>query len=167
MKSYRQLIIDEAAKLNELHEKVHESYSYRGKGAKGYRVWEEACKLFHKYESPLDEYLEKACSAKKYDDNDLLEFVVQFLELDPWFFRSGYLKQIFLTKIKRSNISETMKSRLRNVLMDAVNKRGAREYKYYCRLAIQIYDENLINYLKESEQSTDARRRERAIKHSI
>ena len=163
MKNYRQLITQEADKLNKLHKKVHETFRFRGEGEKGYRAWEEACKLFHEYKSPLDEYFEKACNCEKFDDKDLLEFVVQFLEVDPWFFRSGYLKEIFLTKIKRSNISVKTKTRLRNILMDAVNKRGAREYKYYCRLAVQVADENIIDFLKEAEKSDGARRKNRAL----
>lgn len=107
-------------------------------------------------ESRLDQYLERAGKKARYTDSGLLEFVVCFLEVDPWFYRSGYWKQILLTRVKRSPLSEEVKGRLRKVLLDAVARRGTREFKYYCRLAAVIADHELVAELETASASTDA-----------
>ena len=84
-----------------------------------------------------------------------MEFVVCFLEVDPWFFRSGYLKGIFLTRLKRSDLNDAIKERLRIVLVDAVDRRGTREFKYYRRLAAAIAGEGLVSALEKASENTD------------
>jgi hypothetical protein len=140
---FAQLIRDETATWHALHERVHETFRSRGYGAQALETWRQACRQFHSYRSPLAPYIERACREKSYTDKDLIEFVVCFLEIDPHVFRSGYLKQDLLTRIKRSQLREPDKRRLRGVLVDTVNRRGTREFKYYCRLAAVIADDTL------------------------
>lgn len=107
-------------------------------------------------------YLKQACEEKRYSDKELIEFAVCFLEIDPVFFRSGYLKQVLLTRLKRSDLREPAKRRLRSVLVDAVNRRGSREFRYYCRLAAQIADEGLVEQLRLTVKGEDRSRVRRA-----
>ncbi len=103
--------------IEQLHSEIHRAYQLRNLDKRSHRVWEEACKKFHGYVSLLDAYLERACSEAKYSDIELIEFAVCFLELDAWFFRSGYLKQILIARLNRSELKEEIKQRLRWVLM--------------------------------------------------
>lgn len=152
---FTELIAEEGAKLRGLHAQVHRTFLHRDSDAKSRLEWERACDAFHSYISRLNPYIERACKKVRYADKNLLEFVVCFLEVDPWFFRSGYLKQIFLTRLKRSDLNEATKGRLRSVLLDAVNRRGTREFKYYCRLAAVIGDEGLVAALEKASDDSD------------
>jgi phage-related minor tail protein len=38
-------------------------------------------------------------------------------------------------------------------LLDAVDRRGTREFKYYCRLAAVIADEDLVSALERASES--------------
>jgi hypothetical protein len=156
------LIKEEAVKLEALHGAIHRTLMYRERDAKSRREWEQACDAFHSYVSTLDPFLERACEDERYADKDLLEFAVCFLEVDPWFFRSGYLKQILLTRLKRSELGLQNKRRLRAVLLDAVDRRGTREFKYYCRLAAAIADRGLVAALEKTGAGTDDARSNRA-----
>src|SRR5262245_27006935 len=129
---FTKLITEEGAKLEELYVQVRRT------------------------ESRLDPYIKRACKYKmgRYVKKDLLEFAVCFLEVDPWFYRSGYLKQIFLSRLKRSDLDEAIKGRLRMVLLDAVDRRGTREFRYYCRLAAVIGDEDLVAVLEKASESS-------------
>jgi hypothetical protein len=150
------LIAQEAAKLEALHVEVHWTFAHRDRNAESRLAWQRACDAFHSHVSALDPYLERACNKERYTKQDLVEFAVCFLEVDPWFFRSGYLKQILLTRLKQSDLGETAKGRLRSVLLDAVARRGTREFRYYCRLAAVIADQGLVAALEIARQGSGA-----------
>lgn len=159
---FENLIKTESAKLRELHAEIHRTFERRDRDKRSWNEWSDACKAYHSYVSALDSYLQRACNDDCYVDRDLIEFVVCFLEADAWFFRSGYLKQILLTRLKRSYLNESTKSRLRRVLVDAVNRRGTREFKYYCRLAAVISNEHLISELESALAGKELARSNRA-----
>lgn len=163
-----QLIQDDAVRWRDLHQRVHETCRSRDKGPAALRAWEEACRQFHSYRSPLDPFVDHAYAERSYVDKDLIEFVVCFLEADPHVFRSGYLKQHLLTRIKRSKLSEPYKRRLRAVLVDVVNRRGTREFRYYCRLAAAIADDGLctqLNAIAVGERSVRSSRARMMLAH--
>ncbi len=154
---------------NALQKDVHETYEKRHKNPS---AWNEACERFHTFTSPMEDYLEKIYENKKIVDPILSEFGICFLETDALFFRSGYIKAGILKRIKRSKLDDTQLDRLRKVLMNAVKRRGFREYRYYCRLAIVIANRELINFLLEFIKNGDKKQKSRAklmfetIKHN-
>ena len=162
MIDFTRLIQDESAALHALHERVHATFRTRDSGRHARDAWSQACHEFHTHVSRLDPYLQRAFQDRRYSDKDLIEFVVCFLEVDPYFFRSGYLKQDLLTRIKRSELRDRVKRRLRSVLVDAVNRRGTREFKYYCRLAAAIADEGLRAQLDTIASGVPSARSSRA-----
>jgi hypothetical protein len=148
------LIAEEGAKLGELHAQVRRTFLLRDRDSESHREWDRACYAFHSYKSKMDSYIELAGRKRRYERR-VLEFVVSFLEADPWFFGSGYLKETFLTRLKRSDLDEAVKERLRRVLLDAVERRGTREFKRYCRLAAVIWDEGLVSALEKVSEGAD------------
>lgn len=159
---FTQLILDEAAKLQQLHATVHTTWAHRDRDARFRRVWSDACDAFHTYVSAIDRYLDRACDEKRYTDREVIEFSICFLEVDPWFFRSGFLKQELLTRLKRTELDKSAKERLRAVLIDAVNRRGTREFKYYCRLAVRLATSDLVKLLRVASVGQDRARASRA-----
>ena len=159
---FTQLIRDESAALRALDERVHATCRTSDSDRRARDAWSQACHEFHTYVSRLDPYLQRAFQDRRYADQELIEFVVCFFEVDPYFFRSGYLKQDLLTRIKRSELKEPDKRRLRAVLIDAVNRRGTREFKYYGRLAAAIADEGLRTQLEAIASGNPSARSSRA-----
>ena len=158
---FTELITAEGARLGELHAAVHQTFRHRSRDAQSRQEWKQACEAFHSYVSPIERYLERACAVERYTDKNLLEFAVCFMEVDPWFFRSGYFKESLLTRLKRSDLGEDTRRRLRMVLLSSVDGRGMREFKYYCRLAAVIADQDLVAALEavvERANSLSARR---------
>lgn len=156
------LIEGESAKIAALHAAVHHTSVNRDRGKGSRQEWEDACVAFHSYVSPLYRFLELARNERQYTNPELLEFAIRFLELDPWFFRSGYLKQILLTRLKRSDLNERAQERLRRVLIDAVNRRGTREFRYYCRLAAVLANKSFVSELETAYAGDDSARVDRA-----
>jgi hypothetical protein len=159
---FTRLIESESAKLKELHAAITRTVVHRDRDERSRHEWQDACTAFHAHVSPLAKLLEPACGQQRYTDPELLEFAIRFLELDPWFFRSGYLKQILITRLKRSDLDDATRQRLRVVLMDAVKRRGTREFKYYCRLAAVLADEAFVGELAAACTGADPARIHRA-----
>jgi hypothetical protein len=152
---FTELIAEEGARLGELHARVHRTFLHRDHDEKSRLEWDAACYAFRVYESRMDRHIQRARKAARYSERRLLEFVVCFLEVDPWFFGSGYLKETFLTRLKQSALDEATQGRLRRVLLASVDRRGTREFRRYCRLAAVISDESLVSALEEASRSTD------------
>jgi len=159
---FRKLISDESAKLHELHMAIHRTVVHRDRNVHSHREWHEACRAFHEYVSEMDGYIERACVERQYNDGAMLEFVICFLEVNAWFFRSGYLKQIFLARLKRSILDAKAKQRLTQVLVDSVNRRGTREFRDYCRVAVKLATPELIAELEMARSGDDRARASRA-----
>ncbi len=145
MKDFKKIIKSEAEKMHKLHQAVHITLQTRSKDRAN---WQKACEEFHSYISEIDSLIYKVYEEDEYSDAELLEFVIAFLEIDPLFFRSGYIKEEMLRKIKRSSLTPKQLSRLLNILHHAVENRGTREFKAYCRLAAVIADKKLIGALE-------------------
>jgi len=152
-------IILEAEKINLLYEKVNKTFKKRNKN----RIhWEEACKQFNAYITVFSPLLMKIYNEKYLSNQDVIEFTISYLEVDPMYFRSGYIKEEMLRKIKRTSLNEKQKYRLRNLLYNAVEERASREYKRYCSLGPMVTDEKFNNWLINIIQNEKGSKKSRA-----
>ena len=70
-----------------------------------------------------------------------IELAVQFLEADPFFFRSGYLKEDLLERLRWATLDKDQKRRLQQVILERIcDSKTRREFRRYCRLAPFITD---------------------------
>lgn len=91
-----------------------------------------------------------------------LESAIRFLEADPFFFRSGYVKARLLRLVKRAPLDKAQTKRLRAVCLAAVDGRDRREFRFYCRLAMRLDDSILRVSLQERLGRPDEGVRRRA-----
>ena len=159
MHDFKRLIEAETKAINQLHNNVHETFKNRDSNRSS---WEKACKEFHSYRSTLGEFVSKVYDEKDPKDESIIEFMISFLELDPDYFRSGYIKEEILKKIKRAKLNDKQIHRLRNVLYSAIENRGSREFKRYCRLAPRIANTAFKEWLLKTAQVTDGAKKSRA-----
>jgi hypothetical protein len=73
-------------------------------------------------------------------DPTSIENSIRFLEADPWFFRSGYIKADIIRKLRRAPLSPVQIARLRRVILSRIAGRDTREFRWYCRLARLVSD---------------------------
>ena len=57
------------------------------------------------------------------------------LEINPLFHRSGYLKVDLIRRLKRTQLTEDQKSRLRKVIVARVRGPDSREFRHYARIS--------------------------------
>lgn len=155
----RDLIIQESIKLKALHDNIYFYYNKRGKS----NEYKNACAEFHAYQSPMMKYFSKASlNELKTANKEKIEFALTFLEIDPYFFRSGYLKEDLLRKLKFITFSDSEKTRLIDILINAVKNNSNREFKFYCKLARKNSTSLLENKLNELKESPDGHIKNRA-----
>jgi hypothetical protein len=149
--------------LNALHARVHEIFRIRGKGVAARRKWEEACALLRGYTHPVFSLADAAVLTQiRAGDTVRRQEALLFLEADPWFFRSGYMKEKFLRALKRCALSDTEKERLVRILLAVVDSRDRREFREYCRLASHVTSHDLRQGLVMRQSAADDRVRSRA-----
>ncbi len=94
-----------------------------------------------------------------------MESAVSFLEADPWFFRSGYVKQKLIRAIKPRLLTPDYVTRLQNVVLSVVDKRHDRDMRNYRNLAWKVNSPELREQLKRriTEGNFDVRSRARWV----
>jgi hypothetical protein len=68
-------------------------------------------------------------------DVEAVEDAICFLEVDPWFFRSGYIKERILRYLKRCRLTENQCERIMHCLLRSVEGGSRRVFFSYARIA--------------------------------
>jgi hypothetical protein len=107
-----------AAEIVRLHARIHATVAFRDTSRAARAEWQQACADFHRRYDALafpggyGAALEKFRAA----DPSVLEPALCFLELRPYFFRSGYMRTVLLRRVKRAQLSPDQRQRLDAVL---------------------------------------------------
>lgn len=90
-----------------------------------------------------------------------LRSTLPFLEVDPWFFRSGYAMARLVRYLKNIDLTPDEADRLRAVLIRAVGTRDRAKFGDYCKLARKVDSTALRDELKNclASERLDVKRR--------
>jgi hypothetical protein len=113
-------------------------------------------------EAALPPDFDDAYAKLKAGDSSGIETILQFLEADPIFFRSGYLKADLVRFLSRTPLSGPQIERLRVVVLRVAGLRDGREFRRYCRLARRLDAPPFRSELEALLSSDDADIRRRA-----
>ena len=81
---------------------------------------------------------EAALDGLKYGDASGAEYAIAYLEADPWYFRSGYLKGRIARWLRQVELNERQRERLRAALLAALHKGSRYEQVEYRKLARRL-----------------------------
>lgn len=115
-------IIANAAELARLHARIRETAFECDASPIGYAPWEQACAQLLLRADTLafpggyKAALEKFCAG----DESVVEPALCFLEVRPYFHRSGYMFGVLMRRVRRAALSDSQRQRL-----DAVITRNA------------------------------------------
>ena len=134
------IFLSNANKLRELHEAIRVTFDRR---SEDYAAWEQACSRFYREYDALafPGGIEKAFQQLEAGDPETVELVIEFLEADPIYFRSGYHKVDMIRQLCRMPLSQDHKNRLQQVVLYQIRQRDKREFRAYCRLAKAVANE--------------------------
>ena len=132
------------AELNRLHKLVHESGELRWRTQKTEDVerWEKAVrdwKEFSGFGYPETKFYffenQTFLAALSAGDAEAKESAIKYLEFDPYYYRSGYIKSKLLARLKQLKLNASEIKRLQKVICNAiVSQQPKCEFKYYARL---------------------------------
>ena len=131
------------SELNRLHKSLHELGDLRWRTQKAEDIvrWENAVRAWKEYsgfgEDTKFYFFENNdfLSALAAGNADAKESAIRFLEFDPYYYRSGYIKSKLLVRLKNIKLSASEVKRLQKVICNAiVSPQPKCEFKYYARL---------------------------------
>lgn len=111
------LIERNSEEVRRLDGRIHETLALRDVSPEKREEWKRACEAFHRrydelafpggYEGAMDRLVA--------GDPETMEAAICFLELRPYFFRSGYMFEALLRKAKHAPLSAEQRARLQFV----------------------------------------------------
>ena len=136
------------AELNRLHKLAHELSDLRLRTGKAEDIerWEKAVKDWKEFSGfgyPETKFYffenQTFLAALSAGDADAKESAIKFLEFDPYYYRSGYIKSKLLVRLKNIKLSASEVKRLQKVICNAiVSPQPKCEFKYYAGLLKNI-----------------------------
>ena len=136
------------AELNRLQRRVNESGELRWRTGKAEDIerWEKAVrdwKEFSGFGYPETKFYffenQTFLAALSAGDADAKESAIKFLEFDPYYHRSGYIKSKLLVRLKHIKLTASEIKRLQKVVCNAIVSRQPKcEFKYYAGLLKNI-----------------------------
>jgi hypothetical protein len=134
---------------NAHHKAIHSTSACRNQSPQAWKNWLDATSAWHAQRYPTNKLWEDDfLTDLRASDRQAIEESILYLEVDPWYFRSGYLKERLIRGLKVANLSEIDRSRLRNVIWNVAEGRNRREFRNYCSLALVVGDKELIQQLE-------------------
>jgi len=114
----KRVIKENAAEIVKLHARIHETYSQRAKSPDFRAAWEAACEEFRqRYDLLAFPGGYDTAGARILAGDELaVEAALCFLEVRPYFFRSGYMYKVLLRRIKRVELSPIQAARFRSII---------------------------------------------------
>lgn len=115
--SYHSVIRKNTEIIYRIHKAIHSTLPDRDKSPSHFEAWENACTEFHNNYSELSYFY-------KYDDcrkelrqgnNELIEYSLCFLEVRPYYFRSGYLYKDLIRVLKNCPLTNSQMNRYNSV----------------------------------------------------
>ena len=111
-------IEENAETIRRLHDRIQDTYAQKTRSPDHHKKWSDACAEFH---SKFDELsfpggYETARERILAGDPETIETALCFVECRPYFFRSGYMYDAFIRKLKHASFSNYQAMRFQAVL---------------------------------------------------
>lgn len=135
---------------NRHHERIHATFSRRTESDRAWKDWEEVASAWHAQRYPTTKMWENGfLTDLRASNRQAIEEAILYLEVDPWYFRSGYLKERLIRGLKAANLTERDRRRLWNVIWNVAGGRNRREFRNFCSLAAVVGDSDMVRLLGE------------------
>lgn len=149
-------ILSNAQIINEMHKNIATTFKKRDENK---QAWQDACEKYHSlYDSlAFPGGLNQAMILLDKKDLSIVPIAITYLKADPYFHRSGYIKEKIANKLKKFTFNQEQIKDLQDFILDMLSKPSHRESKEYWRLAITVSDNNFLTRIQEIiKQSQDA-----------
>ncbi|MBK7882689.1 MAG: hypothetical protein IPJ81_01795 [Chitinophagaceae bacterium] len=142
--------------LNKLRDDIRKTSRIKHKSKEDQEKLAMTCKIFYDnfYDLAFPGGYQAICDLKK-SEPQAIDNAIAYLKANPYFFRSGYIKEHILTTLKKLDLTALQQLKLQNVIINVIDLYYCREFRYYCRLAKKIPSEFFIEKLQRKSKSGD------------
>jgi hypothetical protein len=107
---------------------MHETARHRNDSPQARVAWQTACAEFHRRYDALafPGGYEAALDGLAIGNQQVIDATLSFLEVRPYFFRSGYMRKVLLRKIKQVDLAPQQLERLKGILVRQARWRAQR-----------------------------------------
>ena len=135
---------------------IHNTAAVRWKNPEATKTWVDACMTFHRATLPTDYlWLDETRTRIKNGDREAIEDALLFLEVDPWYFRSGYLKERLIRSLKQAPLTEQDKERIRQIVISVARGKNRREFRNFCSLASKVSNQEFEQFIEQEAKEHD------------
>lgn len=115
--NFKEQIRRNTEEIERLHARIHETFAHKHESREKKQEWEEACKRFHDQYPKLCFYngIEDYRSEIRAGNQEAIEYSICFLEVRPYFFRSGYIYTDLIRVLKKAEMTESQKARYNDI----------------------------------------------------
>ncbi|MBL9047303.1 MAG: hypothetical protein JNK34_08350 [Tabrizicola sp.] len=163
MAAYIDAIRNLERESNALHREVHRTFRLRDESKHKLKDWKRAAERFRTYRSDLDPLIDRCRpSAGEVTELYLREFMFDYVEVDPQFYRSGYILEKVLARIKKLKLTADEMFKVQTLLLNRIRTKALRNFRHICRVIPMIENRQLRETVAELAASDDPSIRRRA-----
>ncbi|HKD78863.1 MAG TPA: hypothetical protein VKH81_04170 [Candidatus Angelobacter sp.] len=147
-----------AAELEKLRQRVLDLSRKRRESPKHEAAWHEAARIFHEAYDTLafPGGLSREFELLRIGDAAAIEMAVQFLEANPWYFRSGYYKADILRLLRKHPLNEDQGARMRKLILERVQGLPVREIRAFARFTPKVttpeFEAEIVNIAENANR---------------
>lgn len=151
--SIRTQISENAARLRALYAEIERTFSEESHGA----AHTAACAAYHRdYETlAFPGGLERFRKRLKRMEPTAIEEGIEFLEADPWFNCSGYIKEEIVRRLKQAALTDRQRHRLTYVVLGSLTRGTRRLSRHLARLAPIVDSPSFRKSIESLTESSD------------
>ncbi len=161
MTDFTSIISRHEEKKRNLRIKVDETWRLRDKTPQNRTKWIKAAQEYREFTSELDDLVADCLKYGIEHDSNLREFVFAYIECDPYFYRSGYILEKLIQKVKKLNLTHAEKKSIQRLLIRRIETRALRNFRKICRLIPKVETEGFYREVcnRSKSRNLDVKRR--------
>jgi hypothetical protein len=140
-----QAIVTEVVSAQEL---IHDTFERRDLPGQR-QAWQDACQRGHDANARFEAFVDAVAEPLRRDEPGGVPRAVDFLECDPWCFRSGYAKGRLLRRLTSQQLTSDEQNRLVDVVVSYVDHGGRIEFRDATRLGRRLGGARLRTDLRQ------------------
>ncbi|MFD2205749.1 hypothetical protein [Kiloniella antarctica] len=125
-------------------------------------LFSSAAKRYREFTSIVDDLTNACLKDGIVTDPNLRKFVFDYIQCDPYFYRSGYILEKLLQRIKKLKLSTGEKNKIQVLILHRIETRALRNFRNICRLIPVISDDDFHQAVLDRYRSKDENVRRRA-----
>ena len=162
MPDFKALIEHHEKQSNQLHAALFKAFKRKDISDHAYKDWQNAAKACRDFGTEIDDLVIQTQNPDTIITPLLRDFIFSYFEVDPFYFRSGYMMERMVRRAKKLALTEAEKQIIQTLLLKRIDTKALRNFRDICRLIPMIETEGFCNEINKRRSFDDQSVRHRA-----